>query len=148
MNILLLNGPNLNLLGDREPEIYGATTLTDIERALAHRAGEYGAELAAFQTNHEGEAIERIHAARGEVDAIIVNPAAWTHTSVALLDALNAFEGPVVEVHLSNVHQRESFRHHSYVSKRADGVIAGLGAYGYAAALDFVVQRLGGAAFP
>lgn len=148
MNILLLNGPNLNLLGDREPEIYGATTLADIEHALARRAAEQGAELTAFQTNHEGDAIERIHAARGAMDAIIINPAAWTHTSVALLDALNAFGGPVVEVHLSNVHQREAFRHHSYVSKRADGVIAGLGAFGYAAALDFIIQRLGEAGFP
>ncbi|WP_423822000.1 type II 3-dehydroquinate dehydratase [Salinisphaera sp. SPP-AMP-43] len=148
MNILLLNGPNLNLLGDREPEIYGATTLADIEHALARRAAEQGAELTAFQTNHEGDAIERIHAARGAMDAIIINPAAWTHTSVALLDALNAFGGPVVEVHLSNVHQREAFRHHSYVSKRADGVIAGLGAFGYAAALDFIIQHLGEARFP
>ncbi len=148
MKILLLNGPNLNLLGEREPEIYGATTLADIEAALARRAEAGGAELAAFQTNHEGEAIERIHAARAGADAIIINPAAWTHTSVALLDALNAFDGLVVEVHLSNVHKRESFRHHSYVSTRADGVIAGLGAFGYAAALDFVIQRLDGAGFP
>lgn len=148
MKILLLNGPNLNLLGEREPEIYGATTLADIEAALARRAEAGGASLETFQTNHEGEAIERIHAARGAADAIIVNPAAWTHTSVALLDALNAFDGPVVEVHLSNVHKRESFRHHSYVSMRADGVIAGLGAFGYAAALDFVLRHREGPAFP
>lgn len=143
MNILLLNGPNLNLLGDREPEIYGATTLADIERGLAERAAAVGARVDCFQTNHEGEAIDRIHAARGAVDAIIINPAAWTHTSVALLDALNAFEGWVVEVHLSNVHKRESFRHHSYVSRRADGVIAGLGAFGYRAALDFLLDTHG-----
>lgn len=143
MKILLLNGPNLNLLGEREPEIYGATTLADIEQALAHRARERAATLDVFQTNHEGEAIDRLHAARGVADAVIINPAAWTHTSVALLDALNAFEGLVVEVHLSNVHKREAFRHHSYVSRRADGVIAGLGVFGYAAALDFIVQRLG-----
>ncbi|AWN15280.1 type II 3-dehydroquinate dehydratase [Salinisphaera sp. LB1] len=148
MKILLLNGPNLNLLGEREPEIYGATTLADIEAALARRAEAGGASLETFQTNHEGEAIERIHAARRAADAIIINPAAWTHTSVALLDALNAFDGPVVEVHLSNVHKRESFRHHSYVSMRADGVIAGLGAFGYAAALDFVLRQREGAAFP
>lgn len=148
MKILLLNGPNLNLLGDREPEIYGATTLADIETALARRAEAGGAEIEAFQTNHEGQMIERIHAARGVADAIIINPAAWTHTSVALLDALNAFKGLVVEVHLSNVHKREAFRHHSYVSLRADGVIAGLGAFGYVAALDFVLQRLGEPTFP
>lgn len=148
MKILLLNGPNLNLLGDREPEIYGATTLADIEAALARRAEAAGAGLESFQTNHEGQMIERIHAARMAADGLIINPAAWTHTSVALLDALNAFAGPVAEVHLSNVHKREAFRHHSYVSRRADGVIAGLGALGYAAALDFVIQRLGGATFP
>ncbi|MES1953808.1 type II 3-dehydroquinate dehydratase [Salinisphaera hydrothermalis] len=145
MKIVLLNGPNLNLLGDREPEIYGATTLADIERRLTEQARAEGAELDCFQTNHEGEAIDRIHAARRVADAIIINPAAWTHTSIALLDALNAFEGTVVEVHLSNVHKRESFRHHSYVSLRADGVIAGLGGHGYRAALDFVLRRGGGA---
>ncbi|HET7313395.1 type II 3-dehydroquinate dehydratase [Salinisphaera sp.] len=140
MNILLLNGPNLNLLGDREPEIYGADTLADIERGLSEHARAAGAGLDCFQTNHEGEAIDRIHAARGVADALIINPAAWTHTSIALLDALNAFAGRVVEVHLSNVHRRESFRHRSYVSLRADGVIAGLGVYGYRAALDYVLN--------
>ncbi|MGB7757397.1 MAG: type II 3-dehydroquinate dehydratase [Salinisphaera sp.] len=143
MNVLLLNGPNLNLLGDREPEIYGATTLADIERELTARAAESGARVECLQTNHEGEAIDRIHAARGSVDAIIINPAAWSHTSVALLDALNAFEGRVMEVHLSNVHKREAFRHHSYVSRRADGVIAGLGAFGYRAALDYLLDAAG-----
>ena len=143
MNVLLLNGPNLNLLGDREPEIYGATTLADIERELTARAAGAGARVECLQTNHEGEAIDRIHAARGSVDAIIINPAAWSHTSVALLDALNAFEGRVMEVHLSNVHKREAFRHHSYVSRRADGVIAGLGAFGYRAALDYLLDAAG-----
>lgn len=141
MNILLLNGPNLNLLGDRERDIYGATSLADIENQLAARAAEAGAQLDHCQTNYEGAAIERIHAARGAADAIIINPGAWTHTSVALLDALKAFNGMVLEIHLSNVHRRESFRHHSYISLRADGVIAGLGPYGYKAALEFVLAN-------
>lgn len=141
MNILLLNGPNLNLLGEREPDIYGTTTLADIESRLADLADKAGAHLECFQTNHEGRAIDRIHKARGEADAILINPAAWTHTSVALLDALNAFEGLVVEIHLSNTHRRESFRHKSYVSLRANGIIAGLGPYGYQAALEFILGQ-------
>lgn len=143
MNILLINGPNLNLLGEREPGIYGTTTLADIESTLTAHASTMGAHVDCCQTNHEGEAIDRIHAARGVTQAIIINPAAWTHTSVALLDALNAFDGMIVEVHLSNVHKREAFRHHSYVSGRADGVIAGLGPFGYEAALEFVMRTLG-----
>ena len=139
MNLLLLNGPNLNLLGTRQPEIYGHETLADIEAATRAHAERGQAVLETFQTNHEGEMIERIHAARGEVDAIIINPAAWSHTSVALLDALNAFEGRVVEVHLSNIHRREAFRHHSYVSARADAVLAGMGAFGYRAAVDWLL---------
>lgn len=139
MNLLLLNGPNLNLLGTRQPEIYGYETLADIEAATRTHAERGQAVLETFQTNHEGAMIERIHAARGEVDAIIINPAAWSHTSVALLDALNAFEGRVVEVHLSNIHRREAFRHHSYVSARADAVLAGMGAFGYRAAVDWLL---------
>lgn len=139
MNILLLNGPNLNLLGQRQPELYGHTTLSDIETALTTRAEAQRHWVEAFQTNHEGQMIDRIHAARQNANAIIINPGAWSHTSIALLDALNAFEGRVVEVHLSNIHQRESFRRHSYISSRAEGVIAGLGAYGYTAALDFLL---------
>lgn len=138
MNLLLLNGPNLNLLGQREPDIYGSQTLADIEAAARDQAESRGARLEAFQTNHEGALIDRIHSARGVVDALIINPAAWSHTSIALLDALNAFEGRVVEVHLSNIHRRETFRHHSYVSARADAVIAGLGGYGYRAAVDWL----------
>ncbi|MEQ5855720.1 type II 3-dehydroquinate dehydratase [Halomonas sp. EF61] len=140
--VLVLHGPNLNLLGTREPEIYGHETLAEIDNALREHAVLEGWELASRQSNHEGELIDAIHAARldGTV-AIIINPAAYTHTSVAILDALNAFDGTVIEVHLSNVHKRESFRHHSYVSLRADGVIAGLGSQGYHAALDAVIRK-------
>ncbi|PSJ21159.1 type II 3-dehydroquinate dehydratase [Halomonas sp. ND22Bw] len=138
--VLVLHGPNLNLLGSRQPEIYGRETLADIDDALRRRAEGEGWEIACRQSNHEGELIDAIHAARLDgTAAIIINPAAYTHTSVAILDALNAFEGRVIEVHLSNVHKRESFRHHSYVSLRADGVIAGLGSQGYHAALDAVM---------
>ena len=129
--ILILNGPNLNLLGQREPHIYGHETLADVEEACADRAEEHGMRIDLRQSNHEGELIDWIHAARGRVAGIIINPGAYTHTSVALLDALNAFEGPVIEVHISQVHKRESFRHHSYVSLRADAVMAGFGVHGY-----------------
>ncbi|MEE2762254.1 MAG: type II 3-dehydroquinate dehydratase [Pseudomonadota bacterium] len=140
--ICVLNGPNLNLLGTRQPEIYGAETLADVESAMTKLAGDKGFQLSFFQSNHEGAIIDQIHAARDEAAGIIINPAAYTHTSVAILDALNTFEGPVVEVHISNVHKREAFRHHSYVSLRADGVIAGLGTRGYLAALDFMMATL------
>ncbi|WP_346796869.1 type II 3-dehydroquinate dehydratase [Halomonas sp. Bachu 37] len=138
--ILVLNGPNLNLLGTRQPELYGHATLADINQRLEEKATVAGWELACLQSNHEGELIDAIHAARLDgTRAIIINPAAYTHTSVALLDALHTFEGTVYEVHISNVHKRESFRHHSYVSLRADGVIAGLGVQGYQAALDAIL---------
>ncbi|WP_275286763.1 type II 3-dehydroquinate dehydratase [Halomonas elongata] len=139
--VLVLHGPNLNLLGTRQPEIYGYETLEDINNALYERAADNGWEIACRQSNHEGELIDAIHAARldGTV-AIIINPAAYTHTSVAILDALNAFDGKVFEVHLSNVHKRETFRHHSYVSLRADSVIAGLGSQGYHAALEALIK--------
>ena len=133
--ISILNGPNLNLLGKRQPEIYGSETLADVEDACAALAGELDLETTFHQSNYEGGIVELIHAARETSAGIIINPAAYTHTSVAILDALNAFEGPVIEVHISNVHKRESFRHHSYVSLRADGVIAGLGTEGYLLAL-------------
>lgn len=133
--IHILNGPNLNLLGKRQPEIYGDATLADVERACAALADELGLVTALFQSNHEGEIVDMVHRARDEAQGIIINPAAYTHTSVAILDALAAFEGPVIEVHISNVHKREAFRHHSYVSLRADGVIAGLGVEGYELAL-------------
>ena len=135
--VLLLNGPNLNLLGQREPEVYGRDTLADVEALAREEAGAAGLALEAFQTNHEGAMLERIHAARGDAAAIVVNPGGWSHTSVALLDALNAFQGPVIEVHVSQIHRREAFRHHSYVSHRADAVIAGCGVEGY----RFAVRR-------
>ncbi len=137
--VLVLHGPNLNLLGTREPEIYGHETLDDINRALADLGETLGAAVRTVQSNHEGLLIDAIQAARTDgTAAIIINPAAFTHTSVALLDALKAFEGQVIEVHLSNVHKREAFRHQSYVSLRADGIIMGLGARGYELALSAV----------
>ena len=133
--IFILNGPNLNLLGQRLPEIYGHETLADVERICAAVAAERGLSVRLMQSNHEGTIIEQIHEARQAACGIVINPGAFTHTSVAILDALNAFEGPVIEVHVSNVHKRESFRHRSYVSLRAEGVIAGLGIEGYALAV-------------
>lgn len=142
--ILVLHGPNLNLLGTREPEIYGHLTLADIDAKLKVVALGAGVTLECFQSNHEGDLVSRIQAARGEgVNFIIINPAAYTHTSVAIRDALAAVAIPFVEVHLSNVHAREAFRHHSYLSDIAVGVVCGLGAYGYEAALEFALRRLG-----
>lgn len=141
-NLLLLNGPNLNMLGKREPEIYGAQTLADIEQHLSHIANEKGVRLECFQSNSEEALINRIHQAFQQVDFILINPAAFTHTSVALRDALLAVAIPFVEIHLSNVHAREQFRHHSYLSDVAKGVICGLGARGYEYALDFAVEYL------
>jgi 3-dehydroquinate dehydratase-2 len=141
--ILVLHGPNLNLLGTREPEIYGRTTLADIHAAMEARARADGVVIESFQSNHEGQLIDRIQASAAEnVDFIIINPAGYTHSSVAMRDALAAIEVPYVEVHLSNIHAREPFRHHSYFSDRAAGVICGLGAYGYLAALEFALSRL------
>ena len=141
--ILVLHGPNLNLLGSREPEHYGKFTLADINMALARRAEGAGVELEAFQSNHEGALIERIHAAREQgVRALILNPAAYTHTSVALRDAVVAAAIPFVEVHLSNVHAREPFRHRSYFSDIAIGVICGLGRDGYLLALEYLLNRI------
>ncbi len=133
--VLVLNGPNLNLLGKRQPEIYGRETLADVEAACRRVADASGLELRFHQSNREYEIIDWIHEAREVAAGIVINPGAFTHTSVAILDALKAFDGPVIEVHISNVHQREAFRHHSYVSLRADGVIAGLGTQGYELAL-------------
>ena len=141
--IFILNGPNLNLLGKRQPEIYGYETLDDVERNCAAVAAEKGFEVQLFQSNYEGGIVELIHRARDEACAIVINPGAYTHTSVAILDALNAFEGPVFECHISNVHKRESFRHHSYVSLRADGVMAGFGVEGYALCVRRVCSVLG-----
>ena len=137
--VLVLNGPNLNLLGKRQPEIYGRETLADVEAACRKVAEAAGLEIDFHQSNREYEIIDWIHGAREDGAGIVINPGAFTHTSVAILDALNAFEGPVFEVHISNVHKRESFRHHSYVSLRADGVVAGLGIEGYEAAVRRVL---------
>lgn len=140
--LLLLNGPNLNLLGSREPEIYGADTLADLEKAAASQAAGAGASLSCFQSNHEGALIDRIHAARDEgVDAIVINPGGLTHTSVALRDALAAVAIPFIEVHISNIYQREEFRQHSFLSPLAAGVICGLGTDGYRLAIDFVLKK-------
>ncbi len=141
-SILVLNGPNLNLLGTREPATYGSTTLDDIEQRLRTRAE--GHELAFFQSNHEGALIDRIHqAGREDVDFILVNPAALTHTSIGLRDALLGVDIPFIEIHLSNVFAREPFRHHSYLSDIAVGVISGLGAQGYELALAAALARVG-----
>ena len=134
--ILILNGPNLNLLGLREPEIYGAETLDDIEARCRDRAEHLGVALDFHQSNHEGQLIDWIHAARERCDVLILNAGAYTHTSVAIHDALRAFPGRIIELHLSNTHRREEFRHLSYVSMAADGVIMGFGAAGYLMALD------------
>lgn len=141
-NILVLHGPNLNLLGTREPEVYGRTTLDEINAKLTAQAQKNGAKLAAYQSNTEGALVERVQQARTDgTDFIIINPAAYTHTSVALRDALAAVAIPFVEVHLSNVYAREAFRKHSYFSDIAVGVISGLGAKGYELALEFALQH-------
>ncbi|WP_193073930.1 type II 3-dehydroquinate dehydratase [Pseudomonas sp. FME51] len=142
-SFLVLHGPNLNLLGSREPEVYGAVTLAQINARLLEQAQRGGHQLQALQSNAEYQLIDRIHAARDEaIDFIIINPAAFTHTSVAIRDALLAVSIPFIEVHLSNVYRREPFRHHSYFSDIAEGVICGLGAEGYAMALQAAVRRL------
>jgi 3-dehydroquinate dehydratase-2 len=141
--ILLLNGPNLNLLGTREPQIYGTETLSDIESRCVAQASASEATLSFFQTNHEGALIDRIHAARTEgVDAIVINPAAFTHYSIALRDALLGVNIPFVEIHISNVHAREEWRNKSWLSDKAVGVICGLGTYGYKAAVEFCLEHL------
>ncbi|MFJ4436547.1 type II 3-dehydroquinate dehydratase [Streptomyces sp. NPDC088923] len=142
--LMVLNGPNLNLLGKRQPEVYGTDTLADVEALCARTAEKLGGRTDARQSNHEGQLVDWVHEAREHHCGIVINPAAYSHTSVALLDALQACEGlPVVEVHLSNIHQRERFRHHSYVSLRADAVIAGCGLQGYGFAVERVAALLG-----
>lgn len=137
--VYILNGPNLNLLGKRQPEIYGHETLADVETRCRAVAGEFGLEIRLLQSNAEHQIIDWIHEARERAGGIVINPAAFTHTSVAILDALNTFEGPVIEVHISQVHKREPFRHHSYVSHRSDAVMAGFGIEGY----ELAVRRMG-----
>lgn len=142
LTVSVLNGPNLNRLGKRQPEVYGATTLADVEALIAEEAARLGVAVEFFQSNHEGEMLERIHAAADQGHAVIINPGGWTHTSVALRDALaEVADGQgFVEVHISNVHAREPFRHHSYLSPIARGVIAGLGIEGYRAALRYLAK--------
>lgn len=143
MQILVIHGPNLNLLGIREPGVYGSRTLAQIDADLQEMAAKAGAKLESFQSNHEGALVDRIQAAgRDGSRFIIINPAAYTHTSVAMRDALAAVGLPFVEVHLSNIHKREAFRHHSYFSALAEGVICGLGAQGYTLALQYALGRL------
>lgn len=143
MRIVIINGPNLDRLGKRQPDVYGATTLADINAGLRTRADELGVEVDFFQSNIEGELVERVHAAADDGDAVIVNAGGLTHTSVVLRDALAevADGAGFVEVHISNVHAREEFRHHSYLSAIASGVIVGLGEFGYTAALEYLAQR-------
>lgn len=140
--VYILNGPNLNLLGKRQPEIYGHVTLADVEAECRALAGELNLAVRFHQSNREYELIDWIHEARNDAGGIVINPAAFTHTSVAILDALNAFDAPVIEIHISNVHKREPFRHHSFVSARADGVIAGFGTQGYGLALRRVARLI------
>jgi 3-dehydroquinate dehydratase II len=141
-SVLILNGPNLNLLGKRQPEVYGKTTLADVEKDCRKLAKELGLTLRMDQGNAEHQLIDWIHAARENTSAIIINPGAFSHTSIAILDALNMYEGVVIEVHISNIYKREEFRHHSYVSGRADGIIAGCGVEGYQLALRRVASLL------
>ncbi len=147
-SILLLNGPNLNLLGSREPAIYGSATLDDVERTARTAAAERGWTLQGFQSNHEGALIDAIHGAVGTADAIVINAGAYTHTSIAIADALTAVALPVVEVHLSNIHRREAFRHTSYISAVAVAVIVGAGVDGYRFAVDHLTARLGAGTGP
>ena len=140
--IFVLNGPNLNLLGLRQPEIYGQETLADVVAGLSGLAVELGLTVECMQSNYEGQLVDWIQNARGVAVGIIINPGAYSHTSVAILDALNVFEGVVLEVHISNIHKREAFRHHSYVSGRAEGVIAGFGTEGYLLALRRMASLL------
>ncbi len=140
--IFVLNGPNLNMLGLRQPEIYGQETLADVVAGLLGLASELGLTVECMQSNHEGQLVDWIQDARGVAAGIIINPGAYSHTSVAILDALNVFEGVVLEVHISNIHKREAFRHHSFVSGRAEGVIAGFGTEGYLLALRRMASLL------
>lgn len=140
--ILLINGPNLNLLGTREPQIYGSTTLQDIENDAKKQSTTHSVQFEAFQSNHEGAIVDRIHEAREQAEYIIINAGAYTHTSLAIRDALTGVNIPFIEVHISNVHKRESFRHHSHLSDKAEAVICGLGVYGYTAAIEYACQRM------
>ncbi|WGF86958.1 type II 3-dehydroquinate dehydratase [Marinivivus vitaminiproducens] len=148
LRVLVLNGPNLNLLGIRQPEIYGRTTLADIDRLCADEGARLGLSVTCRQSNHEGEMVEAIHAARETTDGLMINAAAYSHSSIAILDALNAYEKPVVEVHLSNIHKREGFRHTSHPSARAEAVICGLGPEGYRVGLHGLLWLMRGRPAP
>ncbi|WP_170514108.1 type II 3-dehydroquinate dehydratase [Ruegeria atlantica] len=141
---LILNGPNLNLLGTRQPEVYGSTTLEMVENLCVSHGSSIGLDVSCFQSNHEGALIDAIHAAKGDQDGIVLNAGAYTHTSIALMDAIASVELPMIEVHLSNIHAREEFRHVSYISKVAIGQICGFGAQGYVMALDGLAAHLKG----
>ncbi len=141
-SLLLLNGPNLNLLGTRQPEIYGSTTLQDIVETITQRAGSQGYALEAVQSNHEGALVDALHAARGCHAGVLLNAAAYTHSSIALRDAISAIELPVIEIHLSNIHARETFRHHSMIASVCIGQISGFGAQSYTLALDAMIAHL------
>lgn len=141
--LLLVNGPNLNLLGTREPEVYGTATLADVERITTEAAAEHGFYVQSIQSNHEGVLIDAIHEARATAAGIIMNPGAFTHTSVALADAISGVQLPTIEVHISNVHQREAFRHHSYISPVASSIIIGAGVHGYKLAVQQLAHLLG-----
>jgi 3-dehydroquinate dehydratase II len=140
--LMILNGPNLNLLGVREPHIYGTTTLAEIKANCEKHAAELGLQIAFHQSNHEGELVDLIQSARQAADAIIINPAGYSFTSIAILDALKAFEGPILEVHISNIHARDEHHRHSKLSHAATGVICGLGPYGYIAAMHAIAQMV------
>ncbi|WP_170505288.1 type II 3-dehydroquinate dehydratase [Ruegeria arenilitoris] len=141
---LILNGPNLNLLGTRQPEVYGSTTLEMVENLCVSHGSSIGLDVSCFQSNHEGALIDAIHAAKGDQDGIVLNAGAYTHTSIALMDAIASVELPMIEVHLSNIHAREEFRHVSYISKVAIGQICGFGPQGYVMALDGLATHLKG----
>jgi 3-dehydroquinate dehydratase II len=141
-SILLINGANLNLLGTREPSVYGSTTLPQVISSAEKQASSLSIRLESIQSNHEGILLDRIHEARGNIDAVVINPGAFTHTSVALRDALLGVDIPFVEVHITNIHKREAFRHHSYLSDKAEAVICGLGVYGYEAAIEFAARHI------
>lgn len=142
-SILILNGPNLNLLGTRQPEVYGPTTLADIEALCREKAQSLGIDIAFEQSNHEGALVDMLHAARGTHAGVILNAGAYTHTSVALMDAISSIMLPVVELHLSNIHAREAFRQHSYIAPVAIGQICGFGAAGYPLAMDAIMTYIG-----
>lgn len=144
MSVLVINGPNLNMLGTRQPEIYGSTTLADVEASVRAQGEAVGVEVDCFQSNYEGAIVERLHAARTDgTQFVIINPGAYTHTSVAIRDAFAAAEVPFCEVHISNVHKREEFRHHSYLTDVAVGMMTGFGVLGYNLAMTFVLDQLG-----